>query len=104
MNIKKTNIEETINKNGQSLIAQQIFKLNDFKVRLTVKSDSYNFQSYARASVWNPSEMQWNHVHSINYDQMSTEPALAYAAFPVKMLAFNYDMKELLKMTKTILF
>src|SRR5690606_37301673 len=59
-------LEETINQGSQDVTARRVLSLGDFKVRLTIKSDSYKFQSFARAEVWNPATLSWNHVHSIH--------------------------------------
>ena len=46
------------------------------KVRIRIKSDAYEFQSYAVAEVWKDDE--WNRVCDVHYSNMATEHGLIY--------------------------
>ena len=100
-----TLLEETINEGRQDVTARRILSLGDFKVRLTIKSDSYKFQSFARAEVWNPATLSWNQDHSIHYAEMTTPEGLSY--YPnksgLKITPFTRDFDRLLTMVKQIL-
>lgn len=48
------------------------------KIKIEIKSDSYDFQSYARVSVFNSSELKWNGVDHIPFANMQTPPKLYY--------------------------
>lgn len=50
----------------------------EFKVRIHIKSDSYDSQCFARLSVWNSNDLKWNVVSSIPFSQMNTARSLAY--------------------------
>ncbi|AFN39616.1 hypothetical protein MP1412_45 [Pseudomonas phage MP1412] len=102
----KTNLlEETINQGRQDVTARRVLSLGDFKVRLTIKSDSYKFQSFARAEVWNPATLSWNQVHSIHYAEMATPEGLCYHPNKsgLKITHFTRDFDRLLTMVKQII-
>lgn len=100
-----TLMEETVNEGRQDVIARRILSLGDFKVRLTIKSDSYQFQSFARAEVWNPATLSWNQVHSLHYTEMTTPEGLCH--YPnksgLKITHFTRDFDRLLTMVKQII-
>ena len=41
------------------------------KLRIRIKRDSYDFQSFARIELWSETEGKWNFVHSIPYVEMA---------------------------------
>lgn len=98
-------LEETINEGRQDVTARRILSLGDFKVRLTIKSDSYKFQSFASAEVWNPATMSWSQVHSIHYAEMATPEGLYYHPNKsgLKITPFTRDFDRLLTMVKQII-
>lgn len=65
------------------------------KLRICIKRDSYDFQSYARIELWSDTEGKWNLVHSIPYVEM----ACVRAAFEGKM---EEDAAELLRIALLI--
>ncbi|MEI8390486.1 MAG: hypothetical protein WCG23_11455 [bacterium] len=73
--------EETIEKicyqsSGQSISYREIYKLNDKKIKLAIKSDSYTSQCYAKAFILKNDE--WTDIYSIPYSLMKTPEGLAY--------------------------
>lgn len=50
----------------------------EFKVRIHIKSDSYQEQSFARMDVWVPQDLKWSHVCYIPSANMKTPLSLAY--------------------------
>jgi hypothetical protein len=42
------------------------------KIKVNIKSDSYDFQSHATVSVFNPHDLKWNIIDSIHYSNMKT--------------------------------
>lgn len=72
-------IDESVVAGRQSVSCQQIWAVNaTTKLRLSIKSDSYDFQSYAKADLWNATSGQWNPVYQIHYSQMKTPAKLFY--------------------------
>lgn len=65
-------IEDLISRGGQDITARRVFKIADHKVRITIKSDAYKFQSFARSEVWNPTELKWNQVQA-QFDNLELE-------------------------------
>ena len=96
-------IDESVSKGQQDAIARRVLVLDgQFEVRLTVRSDSYDFQSYARAEVWNPVDLKWNIVHTIHFSDMLTPAGLVYRQ-GLSLANFHTDMERLLEATKEIL-
>lgn len=105
MNIES--IESSVNKGQQSLDFKEVLKLDKFKIRISIKSDSYKHQCFARIDVWN--ELKWNNIHSLHYNEMNTKDKLIYSfeeshdsskAFKL----FKEDREKLLKIAKEVLF
>lgn len=45
---------------------------NGLKIKVGIDSDSYDFQSSARVSVFNQADLQWKTISSIHYSKMKT--------------------------------
>jgi hypothetical protein len=103
----ETVISQEISKGRQSIDAERILALETgerkIKVRLKIKSDSYDFQSYARADVFNPESLSWNPLASIPYSNMKTKTGLVYQPGQVGWEAFETDLQTLLVQTRAIL-
>lgn len=74
-------MENTIEKicytsSNQSISYREIYKLNDKKIKLEIKSDSYHNQCYARASVLKQDD--WNIIYTIPYSLMKAPEGLHY--------------------------
>ena len=76
-----------------------------FKVRFTVKSDSYLFQCKATAEVFNPDTLEWNQIYNIHPDGMDTQKGLCYKRGNegADMKNFENDVNTLKEMVKLIL-
>jgi hypothetical protein len=80
-NVEANSRVEVIDRNlaraSQSLTLTDIVAApNGDRLRIRIKSDSYDFQSYARIDRWDGT--QWHNVHSIDYANMSTATKLSY--------------------------
>lgn len=51
---------------------------NGLKIKISITSDTYDFQSYARLSAFNPQTLDWNVIDSIPFSNMKTPPKLYY--------------------------
>lgn len=104
--MKITTISEQIGKGRQSIDAERIMRLENearaVKVRIKIKSDSYDFQSYARAEVFDQAALKWNQVASIHYSKMSTPSKLAYVKPTCNFSVFERDIQKLLDETIAI--
>lgn len=65
------------------------------KLRIRIKRDSYDFQSYARIELWSETEGKWNFVNNIPHPEM----ACVKSAFDGKM---EEDAVELLRIALLI--
>lgn len=78
---------------------------NGLKIKIDIKSDSYDFQSYARVSVF--SDLKWNIVDTIAYSNMQTPHKLYYHSQgkPANTLAphFSQDIQTLTTNAEAIL-
>jgi len=72
------------------------------KVRISIRSNPYSFQSHARAELWNGSE--WKNVHKILSAKMKTPHGLYVRAdreTPIEH-HFKADRDELLRMADLV--
>lgn len=78
---------------------------NGLKIKIDIKSDSYDFQSYARVSVF--SDLKWNVVDSISFSNMKTPSKLYYHANgrPANVLAQHFveDTQVLISNAEAVL-
>jgi hypothetical protein len=61
-------ITTSVARGSQSSTFETIQVINDKKIRIQIKIDSYPNQSYAHADLWTGTE--WSRVHSIAYSQI----------------------------------
>jgi len=61
---------------GQSISYREIYTLQNKKIKLAIKSDSYRNQCYSKASVLKNDE--WTDIYTIPYSLMQTPEGLAY--------------------------
>lgn len=74
--IKETTIEKITYKGTQSINFREIYKLAEKKIKLGIKSDSYDMQCYARAYILK--DEKWELIYSIPYSEMNTPKGLCY--------------------------
>jgi hypothetical protein len=67
-----------IGRGGQDVFYTEVLRIGPHICQICIKSDSYDFQSFAVASVWSREALCWNEAASIHYSQMRTETKLAY--------------------------
>jgi len=92
---------------NQSLSYREIYKLNDKKIKLDIKSDSYHNQCHAKAYVLKNDE--WTQIYSIPYSLMQTPEGLIYKNDyknkpAVAEINFKEDIQKLKTQTEKILF
>ena len=76
----------------------------DFKLKIEISSNAYDFQSYARISVFSKESLQWNVVASIQGPAMKTPHGLyAQRADGTQERHFVADRKELIRQAGNIL-
>lgn len=77
--VRPTNyIQHEISPGKQDVNATFIFNRGPSKVLIKIKSDSYDFQSFARAELFDAASNTWSIAGSIHHGQMSTPPKLIY--------------------------
>lgn len=62
----------------QSITRLEHLQFGEHKLRLTIKSDSYKFQSYATLEVLNKATMEWSKVVYRPHSDMVTQEGLVY--------------------------
>lgn len=92
-----------IAKGRQSVNAQQIFSIGGAKIRVRIKSDAYDFQSYATAEVWSAESLSWNEVHSIQPANMATQHGLAYKPTAPHAGDFLQDIDTLVRVAAEVI-
>lgn len=95
-------LDTSISKNnGQSVDYRELLEHDGAKLRITIRSDSYNAQCYARVHHW--TDNKWTFVESIAASVMVTDTGLAYKPNMPTKAAFMYDRKELIRLAKLVL-
>ena len=105
--IKETTIEKITYKGSQSISFREIYKLEEKRIKLEIKSDSYDQQCYARAYILK--DEKWEPVYSIPYSEMNTPKGLCYHVTYRSNAAaaeneFKSDTERLKKYVKELLF
>tara|TARA_R110000787_G_scaffold195733_4_gene307120 strand:- start:2910 stop:3248 length:339 start_codon:yes stop_codon:yes gene_type:complete len=83
-----------------------IYEIKGNKCKINIDVDSYDMQSSAKISVFNPQELKWNFLSSIPFKQMDTIKTKVYGGRPVtesgsglrthEKQSFEFDIEELL--------
>ncbi len=106
--LKEDIIEKICYKSSNQAISyREIYQIEDKKLKLEIKSDSYHSQCYARASVLKNDE--WIQVYSIPYSIMQTPEGLIYKSDYKNKPAvaegnFKDDIQKLKHYAEKILF
>lgn len=85
--------------NGQSNSYTETLKAGAHKLRIHIRSDSYDFQSSARIEVWRPADLKWSQVADIHYSRMQTQASYVHAS----AVLFKADRDNLLAQAVAIL-
>ena len=96
-------ITESVGFGDQYAIFERIFSFGDKKLKIAIKSDAYDIQSYARMYIFSPTLMQWNILNDIHYSLMATEHKLYSKKSRVTVANFENDAKKLTDIAKQIL-
>jgi len=75
------------------------------RLRISIKSDSYLVQSYARIEVWSAAELKWNLVAYVQHGSMLTPAGLIYNPNRSGFQAshFQADRTELIRLAGLVL-
>ena len=97
----------TFSSSSQSISRRVIYEFKELKIKLELKSDSYQQQSYARASALDG--LEWKTIYSIPYSEMRTPKGLCYCVpyrdekAPNAKKEFDRDIDRLKKYVAEIL-
>lgn len=105
--IKEIIIEKITYKGSQSINFREIYKLDEKRIKLEIKSDSYDQQCYAIAYLLK--DEQWKTIYSIPYSEMNTSKGLCYhityrSNASAAEAEFKSDIERLKKYVEKILF
>ena len=84
-------------KYGQQTLATWAYSSGELRMRITIRSDSSDFQSYAHAEMWDARGMQWNPVASVHFAEMKTPPGMYAQNSWSNESAYKADHDELLR-------
>lgn len=87
-----------IRKSGNGITSEWIHKL-----RVSVKSDSYNQQCHATCDVFSPEENKWNRLCHVPFGKMGTSSGLSHYLDAPNKGHFQLDVAELLRLAELIL-
>ena len=104
---KEIIIEKITYKGSQSINFREIYKLDEKRIKLEIKSDSYDQQCYARAYLLK--DEKWEPIYSIPYSEMNTSKGLCYhvtyrSNASAAEAEFKSDIERLKKYVDKILF
>lgn len=89
-------IDEKFSNGTQSVRFSGIYRISylDYpieKVKVSLKRDSYDFQSYAQISVW--TKKKWSYVTSLAWEKTETKGIF----YQKNALSLNYQEKEMIR-------
>ena len=104
---KEITIEKITYKGSQSINFREIYKLDEKRIKLEIKSDSYDQQCYARAYILK--DEKWELIYSIPYSEMKTPNGLSHHITYKHNASkaeneFKTDIERLKKYIEEILF
>lgn len=97
---KNKTIKTSIGHGSQDVIFDQIIQRGAHKLRIDIRSDSYQNQCHARIFVW--SNMAWSLITEIHHDNMITASKLKYKT-RVDESDFADDRRELIETALEVL-
>ena len=105
--MNETTIEKITYKGSQSINFREIYKLEEKRIKLELKSDSYDMQCYARAYILK--DEKWELIYLIPYSEMSTPNGLSHHITyrhktSTAEVEFKTDVQRLKKYIEEILF
>lgn len=86
----------------QSLIYRETLTVDLLICLIEIESDSYRFQCFAKATVWDQTDRRWHDVTDIHFSLMKTQEGLVYRK-GAGADDFALDRDELLKRLVEIL-
>ena len=90
-------------KGHQSWNYRAIWTVRGKKVRVTIKVDSYDFQSYGRAEILSETKDKWNVISSIPGEQLATYQKIGAYDRDITAEAFKEDEQRLIAEIELIL-
>lgn len=94
-------ISERVWYGRQSVNLERIVAIGDKRIRYRIEVDSYDFQSSAKAELWNGEK--WHRVHFIPGPELATRKNVSYVTKGVTAKAFAGDLAELERVTRAVL-
>lgn len=80
-------LDETFTEAGDNnILLRALFEVGGERVRITVKSNSYDFQSEAYSEVWSRSMQQWNRVETLPHKQNRAATVKTYGSTGIAAL------------------
>ena len=77
--MKTKSLDRQMGLNGQGVLYVEILEVLDgVKIRVEIRSDAYDFQSYCTLDVFNKAEGKWHEVLRRPYGNMETRHGLHY--------------------------
>lgn len=71
-------IAKSVSPSQQSVTYAETLEVDGIKLRISIKSDSHDFQSHARIEAFSAVELKWNNIAFVHYSQMRTRPGLIH--------------------------
>jgi hypothetical protein len=99
--ISTSTVAKQVAKGTQDVVYDEILNLSGGrKVKVSIRSDSYDFQSHAKISSWDGAK--WHEVHRILHSMMKTPHGLYYRPGVVDETSFKADRDELIRVAEAV--
>ncbi len=96
-------LDKKISMGRQSVSYQELLDYNGKRICIKIKSDSFEFQCYAKVEVYSMYTDSWNLLYSVPYSNMRTPNSLVYKKNVSLDNSFEEDRIELLKLAIQVL-
>lgn len=96
-------LDMNISAGSQDVMYRELLQVGTHRLRISIRSDSYRDQCYARVEIWSPAESKWNFVECVHHGSMVTEKGLRYLQRPAIVKDFSADRDELIRLASLVL-
>ena len=102
-------INRMFSKGSQSVEYKAVYSHNGNKVRLEIKKDSHDQQSYGKVYAWDKNSLKWNLIDSIPYANLRVVKDKVFHLREIsdltnkELAAFEEDKKILKQLAKDVL-
>ena len=72
-------LDNHFNLEGQWAVGSRILQVGEYRVRLSIRTDSHPDQAHAYAEVWSAADLRWNRIYDVHHKEMKSPRDLGYS-------------------------